>query len=113
MASLADASTDSDGSTVYASPFPASLVQFKDNDEVSYVPRSVHISKLSRVLGLHELTNTLVYKATLIEFIGTGLMTYVSCASVMSSVEQGFWSPRLALALIQSKLFFFLDHTRE
>eukprot|EP01102_Stenamoeba_stenopodia_P005069 TRINITY_DN15573_c0_g1_i1.p1 TRINITY_DN15573_c0_g1~~TRINITY_DN15573_c0_g1_i1.p1 ORF type:complete len:319 (-),score=43.55 TRINITY_DN15573_c0_g1_i1:122-1078(-) len=94
-------SSTEDSNTVYASPYPASLLQFHDNDKVSYVPRSAHISKLSRWLGLYELTNLLVYKATFIEFIGTGLLTYVSCASVMSSVEQGFWSPRLALALIQ------------
>jgi hypothetical protein len=86
--------------------FAASLLRFEKQQVVA--SPSLAISKLSRWLGLYELKSWFVYKSTFIEFVGTGLMTYVSCASVMASVEQGFWSPRLALALIQSNTLLLL-----
>lgn len=83
--------------TEQGTPFLASLVQYSRAKQVATTKN--YDTKIGKILGLYELRTPLVYKATLIEFVGTTLLVFTSCAATISSVQYGFSVPPLLIAI--------------
>ncbi len=94
--------------TSIAEPFLGSLVQYKRKKQVILPVDSY--PRWKRLLGLHELQNALVFKATLIEFIGTTLLVFTSCAVTVSVLNYNYAVPPqyIAIAHIIILAFFIL-----
>jgi len=91
--------SNSEKGVKHAKPFLGSLVQYKKKEQVA-LPATKE-SNVSKLLGLYELKSTLVYKACVIEFIGSTLLIFASCATTISVLRYGFPVPPLLIALSQ------------
>jgi len=79
-----------------AEPFLGSLVRYhKKQVELPADTDSTFV----KLLGIHELRSSLVYKASIIELIGTALLTFTSCATVVAAVTYQFPVPSLLIAI--------------
>jgi aquaporin-4 len=84
--------------TENAVPYKGSLVQYHQKRQV--IKPKASESDLARKLGVHELQNSLVYQAAIIEFFGTTFLIFASCASTVAIIQYGFSVPPLLIAIV-------------
>jgi len=78
-------------------PFQGSLVQYRDQQQVNV--GTAEDSSWVKFLGIPELRTVLLYKALFVEFIGTTLLVFTTCATVVSSLNYGNF-PILMIAVM-------------
>jgi len=76
--------------------------------DLTYDPKQCCCCPIIPVLGLRELRKGVTYRAALLELIGTALLTFFSCLTVIGVSQSGTAYPALYVSLVHLFIFTFI-----